>query len=737
MALVLTFLSAFYFFSHWDHVDNSLPIWFSKSDPDFKRYENLIEEFGTDRFVLVGVSLPVFKTESLNTLDLLTKRFEGMDGVEEVVSLANIKQWKRTDDVIEISTALERPFDPEKIGLFKAWVQNDPRINGRLVSRDGHHAFLLLRVTSPHLAAENKRLTEKIQQILAETTTAPTHLAGSPITDHAFNQKVLRDQRLFFPLTIAITIILLGLFFRNPWMVMVAALSQCSVVFWILALYFKLGATLNILGGMVFPILVCVCIANTIHLLLEYEEGIRRQLPKESAIKEACQKISRPCLFTTLTTIAGFLSFATSAIPPLKTLGILTAIGVLVTYTVNFILSPALLSILPKPARSTPPRLQGILNLVLKISHHPKQVLFIFLILTLGSIFGLSYLKVETNFDEYFLSRDPVRKDLAYFDTQLIGSTPFEILFKSDKEMALDPQVLKSLDSFQHQILSDPDNRIGISVIDWILPIQEALGISGFPDSRKEIAELVLLAESNNLNLSAWKSADNKRLRLSIRSLGMSSEKMAAHLSKILKEAKLRFNPLGINVSLTGYGPLWVKLDQTLLKSQFQSFIFAFGLVALMMMILLKDFYLGLLSLIPNIIPLLMTFGMMGFLGIHLNVATVMIAAITMGLVVDDTIYFLTRYQKNCRGTGPREALEKTILQMDTKLIFTNLILIGGFGVLTFGSFSPTIYFGSMVCVALICALISDLLLLPALMQIRGYAGSSLPSPDSGSTPQP
>ncbi|MBI2340554.1 MAG: MMPL family transporter [Deltaproteobacteria bacterium] len=170
-------------------------------------------------------------------------------------------------------------------------------------------------------------------------------------------------------------------------------------------------------------------------------------------------------------------------------------------------------------------------------------------------------------------------------------------------------------------------------------------------------------------------------------------------------------------MTLTGYGPLWIRLDNDILVSQIYSFLIAFAVVSVLMMFFLKSFKVGLLSMIPNVLPILYTMGLMGFVGIHLNVSTVMIAAITVGITVDDTIHYLVRFGDVVRREGDyRGAIRQANRSVGTAILFTSLILMGGFSVMCLGSFIPSIYFGSMTALTLFLAILCEIFLTPILL---------------------
>lgn len=734
---LLTLLAAFYFFTNFTRSDNSLPVWFKPADPALQTYNKLVHEFGPDRFVVAAFEVGnAFDGQVLHFVDELTKTLEELPEIAEVASLSTIQTLKSEQDTLTIAPLMpEGPLGAD-FDQIKNQALADPDIANHLVTTDGKIINFIIQVNTEYSFDQSRELKNKILDIIRKKNghNYPFHLSGSPIVDEAFNRLVVRDQTIFFPATLLLVIIILVFIFRS-WRLAAGALAlQVVVLLWILALYFYLGFSMNVVSGLFCSIIITVCTTNSIHLVLEYQRLLSKGDAPEKAACVAHYKIVRPCLFTALTTIAGLLAFTGSTIPPIQHLGLFTAAGVLLALGFTIFILPSWL-----PRLACRWKIMGRTDLWNRCLHflamattrHAFATLFIFTVLTIMALVGVFGLKIETNFFEYFLKNEKARQDLEFFEHNLSGVARYDIILDSTEPIAKNPEVLKKIDGFTAWVENDGVTKQVFSHVGLIKKINHALNHQNpesyrVPDSQNEIAQILLLLESSGKDeIEKYRTPDYQTIHLKAQAKWLSSEKMRPYLKNIENYFENNLKSLGIAISITGHGPLWVQLDRQILLSQVVSILSALVIILLMLMVFLKSIKMGLVALVPNIIPIIFTLGFMGWFGIHLNVATVMIAAVTLGITVDDTIYYLSRFKKNLQKTAGD--IPDSILQTHTRIgkaiLHASLVLMVGFGILCLGSFTPTIYFGSMVALTFFFAIIGELLLLPALLMMVGRKG--------------
>lgn len=736
---LLTLLAAFYFFTNFTRSDNSLPVWFKPADPALQTYNKLVHEFGPDRFVVAAFEVGnAFDKQVLHFVDDLTRTLEELPDVAQVVSLSNIQTLRSDQDTLTIAPLM--PEDPlgADVTQIKREALADPDIANHLVTRDGKVVNFIIEVNTKYSFDQSRELKNSIQNIIKKKNVQnyPLHLSGSPIVDEAFNRLVVRDQTIFFPATLLSVIIILALIFKSWRLAAGALVLQVVVLLWILALYFYFGLSMNVVSGLFCSIIITVCTTNSIHLVLEYKRLLAKGDTPEKAACVANYKIARPCLFTALTTIAGLLAFTGSTIPPIQHLGLFTAAGVLLALGFTLFILPSWLPWLACRGKVMGPIRIDLWSrclhfLAMATTRHAFATLFIFTVLTIMALMGVFGLKIETNFFEYFLKNEKARQDLEFFEHNLSGVARYDVILDAMEPIAKNPEVLKKIDDFTAWAENDGVTKQVFSHVDLIKKINHALGNQNpesyrVPSSQNEIAQILLLLESSGKEeIEKYRTPDYQTIHLKAQAKWLSSEEMRSYLKNIENYLEKSLKPLGIAISITGHGPLWVKLDHQILVSQIMSILSALVIILLMLMVFLKSIKMGLVALIPNIVPIIFTLGFMGWVGIHLNVATVMIAAVTLGITVDDTIYYLSRFKKNLQKTGGD--IPASILQTHTRIgkaiLYASLVLMVGFGILCLGSFTPTIYFGSMVALTFFFAIIGELLLLPALLIMVGGKG--------------
>lgn len=749
--LILTTILAITFFSHFHDADNSLPVWFDAHDAEYRAYENFIRDFGPDRTVMIAFEVPeVFSKKTIQFIGEMTNALEAQKDVENVSSLTNLEKLTFDSDTIALRPLVdELPAEPlEMESLRKAFFENEAW-KTLYVSKNEKITNLVVHVSANQNAKETQRVVSDIKNTIARHNPDhySFHLMGGVVTDNTFNTLVIHDQHFFFPATVLFCLIIFFLFFRNFFLTLIATLTQAVLIFTVLALYFLLGFKLNIIGGLVAPMLITVSMCQMVHLIREYQHLSQEGLTQEASLVKAVGNLWRPTLFTSLTTMAGFLSFQSSTIPPLQIMGLLTTIGVGLSWLLTLFFIPTCLSWMKgntprvyrgRAAPKGPLWGEGVaFNRIIKkltpmILNHPAKIGVLFFAVAILSIVGLRHLKIETNFTKFFFENDPLRRDLHFFETHFQGMATYEIILSQKSPtpplpplppLLTNPVLLKALNQWQQNLLKDPHVTQVTSPLNWLKTLhpllnQDSKSPDDLPQTSEEIASLVFLASTaGSREFESYQTPE--KIRFSVRTKSMNSEQAENHLKKIAHKATLFFEPHGLDVTFTGHSPLWVRLDREIFASQLKSLALTFVIVTLLMMAFLKNGQLGLVSMVPNLLPILFAFGFMGFAGIHLDVATVMVSSISLGIVVDDTIHYLSRFRYVLWKTkNVHEAIMLTNQSVGVSILTTTLILMGGFGVLCFGSFVPTVYFGAMVVFILFAGMLCEIFLLPLLLYL-------------------
>jgi predicted RND superfamily exporter protein len=721
---------------HLNNSDNSLPVWLHHADPDYVNYQNYLKTFSNDRFLVVAFEVPnAFGRSELAFVSHLSTELLKLSQVEKVDSLTTVQNIEsRGEDLVTGGLFEVIPTDEAQLKHKKSIALNDDNIRNVLVSADGHVTAIYLRLNVEAGVQAANQLLLDVERVVTTINKRDyvMHVGGPPATDSAFERLSRKDQQTFLPVIHLVIFGIVLLFFRNFFIALIPILIQILIVIFTMAVYFLMGNTLNVVTAVMGPVLVAVCVADCVHFMLAYYEGLDKGLLKLAACVDAAVHSYVPCFFTALTTFAGFIAFNASPIVPNKVLGQYTAFGVMLAYVFTILFIPVVLSFLPDKHRKVALIVDD--NIVQRflawafrqVDKRAWLVALFFIVATVLSVIGVSRVGVETNTIDYFPKGEKVRTDVAFFEEHLSGGGSFELVLDGRDpkfEIAKDPRLLKMIELFRIELLQDPLTRKVIAYTDMLKKLNRAFHENDqqffrVPDTKDEIAQLLFLAESaGDRDLVEFKSIDNSQIHIAIRSNWKSSELMNAYLKKTKRLADAYFAPMGVDVIMTGVGALWIKVDDNILTSEYYGFLSALVMVIIMMVAVLRSVKAGIVSMVPNVAPILFATGLMGFLGFNLNVSTVMTAGIAMGITVDDSIHYLVRFKAVLRRVGDyRLAIAETNKSIGTAVVFTTFVLMAGFGVLTLSQFSPSVDFGAMTVLTLFLSIFCEIFLMPLML---------------------
>jgi predicted RND superfamily exporter protein len=489
-----------------------------------------------------------------------------------------------------------------------------------------------------------------------------------------------------------------------------------------------------------------------IHLIVRYEEFHSEDptIPNRPLIKNTIEDKFLPCLYTTLTTIAGFSSLLLCELKPVRTFGWMMSVGLLVSLLLTFIFFPAQVMLLKKasPLKKKKVRFPLIAVLTRFVKGNEKKIIALSSVVIVLSVIGISTLKVENSFIDYFKHSTEIYRGLKFIDQKLGGTTPFDVILKFkeeavEKEMRTqdnDDDLFEEFDNTEH---NKPEYWFTNSKVDLIKKVHDYL--NSLPHIGKVLSLKTLLKVVEKINNG--KPLDNFELALLYKELPKKTKDMIlkpyvsiehneAHIvarvkdsdknlrrNELLNKIKYDFtHKLGLTkdmFNITGILVLYNNILQSLFKSQILTLGFTILLLMLMFLILFRSLKISLIAIFPNVLPVLFVLGFMGWANIHLDMMTITIAAITMGIAVDDTIHYIHRFEQEFNRSGNYlQAMFKCGETIAYAMFYTSLVITVGFSILVFSNFIPTIYFGLLTGLAMIVALIANITLLPALIII-------------------
>jgi len=743
-------------------VDSGFESYFDREDPAYKAYLQFREDFGSDENIFLLYSVPdrehgVFDVEIMETIQRLSKTLEKeVPFVKEVTSLTNAEIVEGVADGIEITT-WDRDYthDQENALKLKNTILNKPLYVGGLLSADAQYAAILVDMdrasTDPldkirlNPDAENPDALEnlypqvsniKLEEILARPEyQGITFWSSGDVPINTVMNSIVQEEGVVLGAICygLIALVLLLLFqFRVLGVLGPLAVVLCSVVMTV-GFMGLMGWRWDMLSGMMPTLLTAVGIGAAVHIMTEFWMAYERIGDRREAIRETLYLVGVPCLLTSATTAAGFAATAISPIKALEHLSLYSAFGVMATFIFSVTLLMLFMSFGKlKPKSEKHPVLKKLTersSVWLRNSadfniRHQNGIVLFFMAVVLISLVGIFYLKVDSNFLEEFSDRVEVKHTTKLVDEVMGGTGGLVYLFDTGETDGIkDPAFLRELERVQEQANTDTFLvKKTYSIVDLLKDINQNFhggdpAYYAIPQSRELVAQLLLVYEmSGGEELEQYVSSDYSRANLEIRCRNTETSHYQDFRDRM--EDYLQQYPVQEStVTLTGIGKLWIQLTEYITTSQVRGLALAFVIITGMMCLVFRSVKIGIVSMLPNVSPIFFTLGIMGFAGINLDYTKLLIATIAVGIVVDDTIHFVTRYHHEFDRCGSyREALYRAFESVGRAMFITTAVLISGFMIFTLSLLESMQMFGLLISMTVTIALIADFLLMPVLI---------------------
>ncbi|MBI2570735.1 MAG: MMPL family transporter [Candidatus Schekmanbacteria bacterium] len=722
---------------------------FSPNDPLLQRFNAFERRFGNDDLVMVVVHSPsgVFDAETISLVQQLTERLWKAPEVIRVDAVTNFQWVHAAEDEIQVEPLIptDVPLTPQLLAERKAIALAHEILPDYLISRDGNSAMVYARI-KPGLEVppDAKAITLATRGILAELAGGDHrfYVTGGPVITYAFQESSEKDIARLIPIVLLMTVLFLFLSLRTingvllPMTVVVVAVGAgLGSAGW-------LGIEISTITIVTPQILIAVSIADAVHILSHYYRALRAGVARRDAAFFALRRNIKPTILTSVTTAVGFFSFATAKLEPVSGLGLLAGLGTMAAWLATYWIVGPLMAVLPTRVGwtegATPPGVSSasMVRYVAVLRKYRVALLSGFTVLSVLAV-GVS-LRNTVNSDpyKYFAPSYPLRQAQDFLLSKLGGVPGLEMVVDSGvADGVKDPAFMRKLQEFETRALATDSVTRVISLVDTIKQTHRALngGDNAFyrlPDTKEGIAQELLLYTMNlpqGMDVNDRITIDSDAVRLTLFSRVTDSTRwtrLAAHLESIATE-------LGLDARVTGKTMLYQSMNDYVVSSFVQSIAIAMVLISLILAVALGSLRTGVIAMAPNIVPLLFGGAFLWLYGISLDIGTVLVASVCLGIAVDDTIHILTSFSRHQReGLTPDEALARLFTQTGPALVVTTVVLVGSFGALALGTFVPNVNFGIMTAVVLGAALVADLVFLPALLLVFGFERSTV-------TPEP
>jgi len=712
------------------------------SDPEMIYFKQFKKNFGEDGNVLaIGIKdSTCYELDNFLKLKLMSDALEGVKGVTNVLSLPNLQKLVKDKGAkrFRLRPIFEEiPDNQARLDSLVAYALGLQFYSGQLFNADNGATMILVSIDEELMNKETRNVV--IEDVLfltnafAKNTGIELHYAGLPFVRYTNTVKVKKELKLFLILSVVATGIILFLFFRSFQAVLYPMLIIGIIVVWVMGTLSLLDYEITMLTGLIPPIIVVIGIPNSVYMLNKYHQEYRLHGDQKKALQTIIQKIGIVTFITNVTTAVGFLVLALTDIVILKEFGIVAGINILATFVVSLIMIPAVYSYLKPPSDRHLSHLRfklldKILNAFDFIVHRHKNLIFAVTTIVVGvCIYGVTKVEAVSFMVDDLPEESQVKKDLLFFEENFSGVMPLEIVVDTGRKKGVQNlKNLRKIDELESFLSSLDHISQPISVVSFIKATRQAFyndnpSYYSLPDNRDKNFILRYLSKETDEEgiASAFVDSTGQNVRISLKIADIGSKKMDSLVNKVIqpKIASI-FDGTKLNVSVTGTTLLFIKGNKFLIENLLQSMVIAFFVIAMIMAFLFRNVKMIIICLIPNIIPLLITGGMMGLAGIPLKPSTALIFSIAFGISVDDSIHYLAKYRQELFANNffVPVAVSKSLRETGSSMIYTSIILFFGFVIFTASEFKGTVALGALTSTTLLMAMITNLIVLPALL---------------------
>lgn len=724
IALTILITALLGFFIKDIKINPDITSYLPKDDSVVARFNYIGTQYSSSSMaILIVESDDVFTGESIEHINTITSIIKNVEGVDYVTSLTNVLDIKTgADSSIEISRLIDEynlPKKPEELQKLKDYTLSNELYVGRLVSKDSKYATIVCRINQDF--NKNEVASNIRSSLSALHYDKPILFEGIPFQLLNIFDYIKSDLLLLVPLIVILIAFTLAISFRSVRGVVLPLVSVGMGIIWTMGMMALCHVPLTPISDAIPVVLFAVGVAYSIHVVNKFNEKITDKERRKEQSVEALAEVGAPVFLAGVTTFMGFLSFIFGAyLWIIRDFGIFSSLGVLFILIISLTFTPAVLSFLKVPRHKTmDPAKQSKHNILgwlmeksaLLTIKSRKAVLFVSLAIIIGSFVGIPLIKNKIDILNYFRESTSIRTTAKLMNAEFGGSLPIQILVKGDLE---DPAVLKEVKKFQDYLNTCTNVHNAQSIADYIEQMSEVMGEGKkIPDSRDKISNLWFMIEGDEMLKQLVNTDRNEGI---IQAYMTNSDTKVYHeVNNDIDDYISKVKTPGVKFEKSGMPAIYSNLDESLIMNLIQSMILSLILIFICMLLLVKSFKGALVGMIPLLFSMAFIFGFMGIVGIALDIATVLIASITVGAGIDYSIHFVTTYRKFTKQGYPiDQAITETLTTSGKAIVINVATIILGFLVLVFANLLPLQQFGILIAVTMFTSGFAAITLLPA-----------------------
>lgn len=720
-------------------------------NPKYADYLVFKKKFGDDgNLVVAGL-----QTDHLFQKDLFN---------EYAILAASLKKIEGVDDVLSIPGAVNLIKDSSSgkfkaVPIFPSPVSSQAELDScsnifrslifyRTLMYDLPSSSYVIGIRTNREWINSSKRNKLVKEIMAvigdfeKKTSTDIHLSGLPLIRTLLAQRIADEMKWFLLGSVLLSAVILFLFFRSISTTLLSLAVVIAGVIWSFGILQLLGYKITLLTALTPPLIVVITVPNCIYFINKYHTSFRAKKEQHAALVDMVEKMGIVTLFCNITAAIGFAVFALTKSPVLREFGEVAGISIMVIFLISFVVLPSVLSYLKPPAVRHMKYLDNrLLNKTLVkierwVLHHRSLVYAATVVMIIFSVAGIMRLKSEGYIVDDLPKTDRIYTDLKWFEQHFKGVMPLEITVDAKKKRILSSTaalpVFEKIDRFSEYLAARPEMNRPLSITEGLKFAKQAFydgdtmsynlpGAYDFVFMKEYLSgKGDSASKSNTLSklTSAFLDSNKQMARISINMADVGSKRLPGIISEVQSKANELFDSSKYQVQITGTGVTFLEGSRFIINGLKESILWAFALIALCMIYLFRSARILLCSLIPNLIPLLITAGVMGWTGVPLKPSTVLVFSVALGIAIDVTIRFLVNYKQELplHHQNAESTITATIRQTGISIIYTSLVLIAGFVIFMFSSFGGTIALGWLTSLTLFTATLTNLVLLPVLL---------------------
>ena len=707
------------------------------------QYNKFLEIFGEEgNLVLLAVKdSSVFTTDKFNAWNSLAKSFDSLPEVEFTLSIADVKKLKKDtknrkfvlESIYEEKITSQEKVNSIKKELFEKLPFYDNLLYNKKTGTIQTAIYIDKEIvnTPVRKAFVFDKLIPIIDRFEKENN-LDVRVSGMPYIRTINAQNIIDEIQLFVLGALFITGIIFFFFFRSYRATFITLLVVTIGVTWAFGFIGLFGYEITVLTALIPPLIIVIGVPNAVFLINKYQQEIKSHGQQAKALQRVISKIGNATLMTNITTASGFATFVFVKSQLLREFGILASINILSIFVLALLIIPIIYSFMEPPKKKHLNHLErrwmeNVVDWMEKMVREQRIAIYIttVVIIILG-IIGLYQIRVSGSLIEDMPKTKAFFKDIKFFENEFGGIMPLEILVDTKKEKGvMKLSTLKRMDKINEVIESFPELSKPVSIVNLVKYSKQAYykgkpKYYQLPTSQEQnyIFEYTKNSDGNSNMLNNFVDSTGQFARITTFMKDIGTDKMNVIQERLSQIVEKEFPAERYNVSFTGKALVFLKGTNYLIGNLVFSLSLAILLISLFMAWMFRSFRMILISIIPNMLPLLITAGLMGFFGIPIKPSTILVFSIAFGISVDDTIHFLAKYRQELIASNwkIRKSVYAALRETGVSMFYTSIVLFFGFLVFTVSSFGGTIALGGLVSITLLLAMVSNLLLLPSLL---------------------